>query len=152
MEGPIVAKSTAGGQPHEWTGWATPEDAAATTTLLRAPAAIAALFFLAGAVAAQVAWFNWTLEGAAFATLRCLAVAVVCVPFLLPSRHYRSGHQTAMRVWLIAAAVLASLRTVYLCVSLFPLPLVSWLIGSTLQLALLSTLWLAVYVLRPSRA
>jgi len=151
MEGPIVAKSTAGGQTHEWTGWTTPEDAAATTTLLRAPAAIAALFFLGGAVAAQVAWFNWTLEGAVFAILRCLAVALVCLPFLLPSRRYRSG-QPAMRIWLIAAAVLASLRTVYLCVSLFPLPFVSWLIGSTLQVALLSTLWLAVYVLRPPRA
>jgi Ca2+/H+ antiporter len=133
---------------HASTGWSTPEDAAATVTLLRAPAAIAAFCFLGGAVAAQVAWFNWTLEGAAFAVLRCLAVALVCVPFLLPSRRYRSG-QTGMRVWLIAAAVLASLRTVYLCVSLFPLPLVSWLLGSALQLALLSTLWLAVYVLRP---
>ena len=96
-----------------------------------------------------VAWFNGTLEGAAFAALRCLAVALVCVPFLLSSRRYRAG-QTAMRVWLIAAAVLASLRTVYLCVSLFPLPLVSWLIGSTLQVALLGTLWLAVFVLRRS--
>jgi hypothetical protein len=151
MEGPIVAKSTAGGQTPAWTGWSTPEDAAATVTLLRAPAAIAAFCFLGGAVAAQVAWFNWTLEGAAFATLRCLAVALVCVPFLLPSRRYRSG-QTAMWVWLVVAAVLASLRTVYLCVSLFPLPLVSWLIGSTLQAALLGTLWLAVYVLRPPKA
>jgi hypothetical protein len=150
MEGPIVAKSTANGETPAWTGWSTPEDAAAATTLLRAPAAIAAFCFLAGAVAAQIAWFNWTLEGAVFATLRCLAVALVCVPFLLPSRHYQAG-QTAPRVWLVAAAVLASLRTVYLCVSLFPLPLISWLIGSTLQLALLATLWLAVYVLRPRR-
>lgn len=128
----------------------TPEDAAATRTLLRAPAAIAAFCFLAGAVAAQIAWFNWTLEGAVFAVLRCLAVAVVCAPFLLASRRYRAG-QTAMQIWLIAAAVAASLRTVYLCVSLLPLPLVSWLLGSALQLALLSTLWLAVYVLRPER-
>ena len=140
-----------GGQSPAWTGWSTPEDAAATVTLLRAPAAIAAACFLAGAIAAQVMWFNGTLEGAGFAVLRCLAVALVCAPFLLPSRRYRSG-QPAMRVWLVAAAAAASLRTVYLCVSLFPLPLVSWLLGSALQLALLSTLWLAVYVLRPPRA
>ena len=98
---------------------------------------------------AQIAWFNGTLEGAAFAVLRCVAVAVVCAPFLMATRRYRAG-QTGMRIWLIAAAVAATLRTVYLCVSLFPLPLVSWLLGSALQLALLSTLWLAVYVLRPS--
>lgn len=150
MEGPIVAKSTADGHTPALTGWSTPEDAAATVTLLRAPAAIAAICFLGGAVAAQVAWFNGTLEGAAFAVLRCLAVALVCVPFLVSSRRYRAG-QTAMRAWLIAAAVAASLRTVYLLVSLFPLPFVSWLIGSTLQVALVSTLWLAVYVLRPPR-
>ena len=56
---------------------------------------------------------------------RCCAASrsrLVCVPFLLSSRRYRAG-QTAMRVWLVAAAVAASLRTVYLCVSLFPLPL-----------------------------
>jgi hypothetical protein len=148
MEGPIVAKSTAEGQPPALTAWSTPEEAAATVTLLRAPAAIAAFCFLAGAVAAQVAWFNGTLEGAVFAVLRCLAVTAVCAPFLLATRRYRAG-QTAMRVWLVAAAVAATLRTIYLCVSLFPLPLTSWLLGSALQLALLSTLWLAVYVLQP---
>jgi hypothetical protein len=127
----------------------TPEDAAATITLLRAPAAIAAAFFLAGAIVAQAVWWNGTLEAAVLAGLRCLAVAVVCVPFLLGSRRYRPG-QTAMRMWLVSAAVLASLRTVYLCMSLFPLPLVNWLLGSGLQIALLGTLWLAVYVLCPS--
>ena len=127
----------------------TPEDAAATITLLRAPAAIAAACFLGGAIVAQAVWWNGTLEAAAFALLRSLAVALVCAPFLWPSRRYRPG-QTAMRVWLVVAACVASLRTVYLCVSLFPLPLVSWLIGSTLQIALLGTLWLAVYVLRRS--
>jgi hypothetical protein len=160
VEGPIVAKSDAGGQTPAWTGWSTPEDAAATVTLLRAPAAIAAACFLGGAIVAQVAWFNGTLEGAGFAVLRCLAAGLVCVPFLLPSRHYRSGPRsrstsrgrTARRIWLVTAACLASVRTVYLCVSLFPLPLVSWLLGSALQLALLTTLWLAVYVLRPPQS
>ena len=32
-----------------------------------------------------------------------------------------------MRAWIVAAAVAASLRSVYLCVSLFPLPAGAWL-------------------------
>ncbi len=128
-------------------GWSTPEDAAATVTLLRAPAAIAAACFLGGAVAGQAVWSTGTLEAAGAAALRCLAVGLVCVPFLLSSKRYRSG-QTAMRAWIVAAAILASVRTLYLCVSLFPLPLVTWLIAAGLQVALLGTLWLAVFALR----
>jgi hypothetical protein len=122
----------------------TPEDAAATTTLLRAPAAVAAAFFLIGALAGQVVWSNGTLEAAGFAALRCLAVGLVCAPFFLSSQRYRSG-RTAMRVWIVAAALAASVRSIYLCVSLFPLPLGDWLTAAGLQVALLGTLWLAVY-------
>ena len=83
-------------------GFTTPEDAAATTTLLRAPAAVAAAFFLVGALAAQIVWTNGTREAAMAAAWRSLAVGLVGVPFLLPSRRYRSG-QTVMRAWLAAA-------------------------------------------------
>lgn len=132
-----------------WAGWTTPEDRAATTTLLRAPAAIAAACFFGGAVVGQAVWTNGTLESAVAAVWRCLAVGLVCVPFLLSSRRYRAG-QTAMRGWIVAAAFVASLRTVYLCVSLFPLPFVSWLLASALQVALVGALWLAVFALRAS--
>jgi hypothetical protein len=124
----------------------TPEDAAATTTLLRAPAAVAAAFFLVGAVAGQVAWSNGTLEAGVAAALRCLAVGFACVPFLLSSQRYRPG-RTAMRAWLVAAAVVGSLRSIQLCVSLFPLPVGEWLVAAGVQVALLGVVWLAVFAL-----
>lgn len=127
-----------------WAGWSTPADAAATTTLLRAPAAIVAAFFLGGVIVGQVVWSNGTLEAAGASALRCLAVGLVCVPFLLSSRRYRPG-RTAMRAWIVAAALAASVRSIYLCVSLYPLPLRNWLTAAGLQVALLGTLWLAVY-------
>jgi hypothetical protein len=125
---------------------ATPEDAAATTTLLRAPAAVAASFFLVGALAAQIVWTNGTLEGAVAAGLRSLVVGLVCVPFLLSTRRYRSG-QTVMRVWLVAAALAVTLRSIYLCVSLFPLPAGQWIAAVAVQVAVLGAFWLAVYAL-----
>lgn len=132
-----------------WAGETTPEDAAATVTLLRTPAAIAAAFFLGGAVVGQAVWSTATLEATAYAGLRCLAVAVVCVPFLLPSRRYRAG-RTAMRAWIVAAAIAATLRSIDLCVSLFPLPAREWLTAVAVQLAILSALWLAVFAVRRS--
>lgn len=125
----------------------TPEDAAATVTLLRTPAAIAAAFFLGGALVGQAVWSTATLEAAGFALLRCAAVALVCVPFLLPSRWYRAG-QTVMRVWIVAAAIAATLRSIDLCVSLFPLPAREWLTAVAVQVAVLSALWVAVIAVR----
>ena len=58
-----------------WAGETTPEDAAATVTLLRAPAAIAAGFFLGGAIVGQAVWSTATLEATAFAVLRCVVVS-----------------------------------------------------------------------------
>ncbi len=90
---------------------------------------------------------NGTVETTAAAVLRCLAVSLVCVPFLLSSRRYRTG-QTAMRAWIIAAALVASIRTIYLCVSLYPLPFGTWVMAAGLQVALVATLWLAVFAVR----
>lgn len=128
----------------ERVAWTTPEDAEATTTLLRAPAAIAASFFLVGAFAAQVVWSNGTFEALVASAVRGLAVALVCVPFLLASRRYRSG-RTAMRAWIVAAAIAATIRSIYLCVSLFPLPVGPWLVAVGVQVALVGTFWLAVF-------
>ena len=125
----------------------TPEDAAATTTLLRAPAAVAAACFLGGAIIGQAMWSNGTLEGVGAAALRCLAVGLVCLPFLLSSSRYRSGN-VAMRAWIVVAACVASVRSIYLCVSLYPLPFGAWLIAVGLQAALLGALWLAVFAVR----
>ena len=132
-------------------GWTTPEEAAATTTLLRAPAAIAAACFFGGAVLGQAVWSTATREAALFALLRCIAAGLVCAPFLLSSRRYRAG-RTAMRAWIVGAALAASLRSIQLVVSLFPLPLTEWLIAAGVQIALASVFWLAVFALvwRPS--
>jgi hypothetical protein len=130
-----------------WAGETTPEDAAATVTLLRTPAAIAAAFFLGGAVVGQAMWSTATPEATAFAVLRCLAVALVCVPFLLPSRWYQPG-RTMMRVWIVAAGIAATLRAIDLCVSLFPLPAREWLTAVAVQVAILSALWVAVVAVR----
>ena len=130
-----------------WAGETTPEDAAATVTLLRTPAAIAAGFFLGGAVVGQAVWSTATVEATVFAVLRCLAVALVCVPFLLPSRRYRPG-RTAMRVWIVAAGLAATIRSIDLCVSLFPLPAREWLTAVAVQIAILSALWLAIVAVR----
>lgn len=136
----------------KWAGLTTPEDAEATTTLLRAPAAIAASFFLVGAFAGQVVWTNGTLEAAVAAAWRSLVVGLVCVPFLLSSRRYRPG-QTVMRTWIVAAAVAVTLRSIHLCVSLFPLPAGEWLVAVGVQIAVLGAFWVAVFAVRrpPSR-
>jgi len=130
-----------------WAQETTPEDAAATVTLLRAPGAIAAAFFLGGAIVGQAVWSTATLEAAGFAVLRCLAVALVCVPFLLPSRWYGAGRRV-MRVWIVAAGIAATLRSIDLCVSLFPLPTRDWLTAVAVQVAVLAALWLAVFAIR----
>ena len=151
--GPISSASpAAGGHVDRLAGFTTPEDAAATTTLLRAPAAVAASFFLVGAVAAQMVWTNGTLDAALAAAVRSLLVALVCVPFLLATRRYRSG-QPLMRAWIVAAALAVTLRSIYLCVSLFPLPAGQWLIAVVVQVAVTGAFWLAVHaVLRAPSA
>ncbi|HEX9368353.1 MAG TPA: hypothetical protein VF921_17110 [Vicinamibacterales bacterium] len=124
----------------------TPEDRAATTTLLRAPAAVVAAAFLVGVIAGA-AVSSYRAGGPAIAdALPCLAAGFVCVPFLVPSECYRPA-RTGMRAWLPAAAFIASIRTAWLCVSLYPArpSLGNWLMAAGLQVALAGTLWLAVF-------
>ena len=55
-----------------------------------------------------------------------------------------------MRAWIVAAALAVALRSIYLCVSLFPLPVGEWLIAVAVQVAILGAFWLAVFaVMRP---
>jgi hypothetical protein len=53
-----------------------------------------------------------------------------------------------MRIWLVAAAVAASLRSIQLVVSLWPLPLGAWLIAAAMQAGLVAIVWLAVHAIR----
>jgi hypothetical protein len=53
-----------------------------------------------------------------------------------------------MRVWIVAAAIAATVRSIDLCVSLFPLPMGEWLTAVAVQVAVLSALWIAVFAVR----
>jgi hypothetical protein len=127
----------------------TPEDAAATTTLLRAPAAIAAGAFLVGLTAGEAAsWSHRAPDSWALAALRIAIVFLVCLPFLLPSEWYRS-RGLGMPAWITIAALAASVRGAYLCALLYPLQsLGAWLTFAGLELAIGATLWVAVFALR----
>lgn len=126
------------------------EEAATTTTLFRAPAATITAAFLAGLVIGEVSR-SAAARGPLGSTLAWyLAVGLVTLPFFLPSAWYRPG-QTIMRAWITAAAVAASIRGVYVCAGLYALrPLIQWLMVAALDLAVLGTLWLAVYGVRRS--
>jgi hypothetical protein len=127
----------------------TPEDAAATTTLLRAPAAIAAAAFLAGALTGEaLSWWRGTPDPPAAVLLRTAVVCVICLPFLVPTDCYRSRRRE-MVAWMSTAALVASARGAYLCASLYPdLALDAWLIAAGLQVAIATALWLAVFAVR----
>jgi hypothetical protein len=124
----------------------TDSDAETTTKLMRTPSAIVTAAFLAGLVLGEAARLQRQPE-AALAPGWYLAVLLVTVPFFLPSRWYRRG-RTMMRGWICAAAFFASIRTIYVVMSLYSRrPLGDWLIVTALDIAVLATLWLAVFAL-----
>jgi hypothetical protein len=123
-------------------------DAATTVALLRAPAAIVSAAFLAGLVAGEVASPRHTLPPPARDLLRFAVIAFVMIPFLLPSRWYQPG-RSVMRMWIVAAALTASVRAVYMSVGLYSnRPASDWLMVTALHLAQVGTLWLAVFAVR----
>lgn len=125
-------------------------EAATTTALLRAPAAIVSAAFLAGLIAGEVASPRHTLPPPARDLLRFAVVAFVMIPFLLPSRWYEPGRRV-MRMWIVAAALIASVRAVYMSVGLYShRPASDWLMVTALHLAEIGTLWLAVFAVRRS--
>jgi hypothetical protein len=125
-------------------------EAATTTALLRAPAAIVSAAFLAGLVAGEVASPRHTLPPPARDLLRFAVVAFVMIPFLLPSRWYQPGRRV-MRMWIVAAALMASARAVSMSVGLYwHRPGDEWLMLTALRVAEIGTLWLAVFAVRRS--
>ena len=119
-------------------------DAATTVAFLRAPAAIVSAAFLAGVMAAEAAVPGRILQPRNWDILGYAVVAFVMIPFLLPSRWYRPG-RTLMRMWIVAAALIASVRAVYMCVALSPPHPAEWLMVTALHLAEVGTFWLAVF-------
>jgi hypothetical protein len=134
MQGPAMTQSRVLQDP----------DAATTVAFLRAPAAIVSAAFLAGVMAAEAAVPGRILQPRNWDVLGYAVVAFVMIPFLLPSRWYRPG-RTLMRMWIVAAAAVASLRAVYLCVALDSPRPAQWLMVTALHLAEVGTFWLAVF-------
>jgi hypothetical protein len=127
----------------------TPEEASATVTLLRAPAALGAAAFLVGAVAGEAVMWTGRSPGARpAAAVSLVAVAFVCVPFLLPSDWY-GRRRRAMQVWMIAAAAAASLRGVYLAAVLYSTQSATdRIVTAAVELAIAGILWAAVAAVR----
>lgn len=127
----------------------TPEEAAAAVTLLRAPAALGAAAFLAGALAGEAVMWTGRPAGTRWpAALSLLAVGVVCAPFLLPSQWYRP-RRAGMQGWISAAALAASLRGVYLCASFYPIQSVASRATTVIvEAAIAGILWLSVFAVK----
>jgi hypothetical protein len=127
----------------------TDTDAETTTKLMRTPAVIVTAAFLLGLVIGEAARLRQEPE-ATLAPLWYLAVLLVTVPFFLPSRWYHPD-RTMMRGWISAAALIASIRAVFVCMSLFPRrQFGDWLMVTVLDIAVLATLWLAVFAVHRS--
>ena len=123
-------------------------DAIATTTLLRAPAAAISGAYVLGLVVGESAR-PLSADPLSMAFYAC--VALVLLPFLLPSRWFDRA-PALLNAWLIAGAVVATARAAFMAGWLFPrLPLSSWLTKMALDLALVGALWVAAMANRARR-
>ena len=125
-------------------------DVATTTTLLRAPAAVVLAAFFVGLMAGVAALPEHASETYGPDAWWYVALALVALPFFLPSEWYRAGRRL-MRAWIFGAAVIASARVLFMCVWLYSRrPAEQWLAMIALYLAVLGTLWLAVFAVHRS--
>lgn len=122
----------------------TDSDAAATTALLRAPAAIASGAFIVGLVTGVFARPLSTLPGSAVTLLLTL---IVCLPFLLPTEWYR--RYRVLWMWMAAAAAFASVRAVVLAGWFLPYQTMDvWILKTAIDVFVAGMLWLSVSALR----
>lgn len=71
------------------------------------------------------------------------ATALVLLPFVLPMGWF-SRYPAFLHAWMIAGAIVASVRAAFMAGWLFPrLPLASWLTKLLLDLVLVAALWAA---------
>ena len=78
------------------------------------------------------------------------ATALVLLPFMLPMAWF-SRYPAFLHAWMIAGAIVASVRAAFMAGWLFPrLPLASWMTKLLLDLVLVAALWAAALA-RPSR-
>ena len=109
-------------------------------SLLRAPAAVAAGAFVVGVAAGAVAGPFASLPPSPVTYLLTL---LVCLPFMLPTALY-TRHRV-LWIWMLAAAVFATLRAVFMAGFLLPYqPVGAWLLKVSMDLLAACALWLAV--------
>jgi len=115
--------------------------------LLRAPAAVIAGAYVVGLIVGESAR---PLSAEPLSIAFYAATALVLAPFVLPSRWFRRA-PSVLHSWMIAGAVVASVRAAFMAGWLFPrLPLASWIVKLVLDLVLVAALWLAVISNRQS--
>jgi hypothetical protein len=114
--------------------------------LLRAPAAVAAGAFVLGVTTGAIN----TAAGAASPVTYLLTLAI-CAPFMLPTAWYR--RHRALWFWMAGAAVLATLRAVFMAGFLLAYqPIGSWLLKTAMDLSAAAVLWTAAVAVRRSFA
>ena len=122
-------------------------DAIATTTLLRAPAAIIAGAYVVGLVIGESAR-PLSADPLSIGFYAC--TALVLLPFVLPSRWFDRA-PALLNAWLVAGAAIATARAAFMAGWLFPrLPLTSWLTKLLFDLVLVAALWIAAIATRRS--
>jgi hypothetical protein len=115
-------------------------DAIATTTLLRAPAAVIAGAYVVGLAIGESAR---PLSADPLSIGFYLCTALVLLPFMLPARWFERA-PAVLNAWLVAGAIIATARAAFMAGWLFPrLPLTSWMTKLLLDLVLVAALWLA---------
>lgn len=116
-------------------------DAAATATLLRVPAALAAGGFVVGLVTGALVGPLSELPALA---VTYVLTPIVCTPFLIPTAWY--ARHPALRLWMTAAAAIATVRAVVMAGYLLPFqPWSAWLVKAAVDLFVAVVLWLAVF-------
>jgi hypothetical protein len=111
--------------------------------ILRAVATVIAGAYIVGLVIGESAR---PLSAEPLSVAFYTATALVLLPFMLPMGWF-SRYPAFLHAWMIAGALVASVRAAFMAGWLFPrLPLVSWLTKLLLDLVLVAALWAAVRV------
>ena len=115
-------------------------DAIATTTLLRAPAAVIAAAYAIGLMIGESAR-PLSADPLSIGFYAC--TALVLLPFVLPTRCFERA-PAVLKAWLVAGAIIATARAAFMAGWLFPrLPLTSWATKLTFDLLLVAALWIS---------
>lgn len=121
--------------------------------ILRAVAAVIAGAYVVGLVIGESAR---PLSAEPLSLAFYAATALVLLPFIVPMGWF-SRYPAFLHAWMIAGAIVASVRAAFMAGWLFPrLPLASWLTKLLLDVVLVTALWAAALAtpskpLRPAR-